>query len=94
VDLQARLAPGTNRHIELDAGVDIGAGLARLRAPVLLLASDQDQIITPDHHEALLAALPHARQARLRAGHGAPAEAMPEMLDHIVTFLDAAPVAA
>jgi pimeloyl-ACP methyl ester carboxylesterase len=93
VDLQARLAPGTNRHIELDAGVDIGADLAGLRAPVLLLASDQDQIITPDHHEALLAALPHAQQARVRAGHGAPAEAMSEMLEQIVTFTDATSVA-
>jgi pimeloyl-ACP methyl ester carboxylesterase len=88
-DLRARLAPGTDRHIELDARVDIGADLARLRVPVLLLASDQDQIITPDHHAALVAALPDAQQARVRAGHGAPAEAMPEMLEQIVAFADA-----
>lgn len=88
-DLRARLAPGTNRHIELDARVDIRADVARLRVPVLLVASDQDQIITPDHHDSLVAALPHARQARVRAGHGAPAEAMPEMLEHIVAFAEA-----
>jgi pimeloyl-ACP methyl ester carboxylesterase len=87
-DLLARLAPGTDRHIDLDARVDIGADLARLRVAVLLLASDQDQIITPDHHDALVAALPHAQQARLRAGHGAPAEAMPELLEQIVAFAD------
>jgi len=88
-DLRARLAPGTERHIELDARVDIRADIARLRVPVLLLASDQDQIITPDHHDLLVAALPHAHQARVRAGHGAPAEAMPEMLEHIVAFAEA-----
>jgi len=88
-DLAANLAPGTNRHIELDAVVDIRADLSRLRVPVLLLASDQDQIITPDHHDALLAALPQAQQALGHAGHGAPAEAMPEMLEQIVAFADA-----
>jgi pimeloyl-ACP methyl ester carboxylesterase len=93
-ELRASLAPGTGRQIELDARVDIRAELARLLAPVLLLASDQDQIITPDHHEALMTALPHAREARLRAGHGALAEAMPELLEHIVAFADATPVAA
>ena len=88
-DLRARLAPGTDRQIELDARVDIRADIARLRVPVLLLASDQDQIITPDHHDELLAMLPHARQARIRAGHGAPAEAMPEMLEAVIAFAGA-----
>jgi pimeloyl-ACP methyl ester carboxylesterase len=93
-DLGQRLAPGTDRQIELDACVDIRADLARLRVPVLLLASDQDQIVTPDHHDALVAALPHAQQARVRAGHGAPAEAMGQLLEHIVAFTMSAPVAA
>jgi pimeloyl-ACP methyl ester carboxylesterase len=93
-DLTARLAPGTDRHVEFDARIDIRADLARLRVPVLLIASDQDQIITPDHHDALVAALPRARQARVRAGHGAPAEAMPELLEHIVAFTAAAAAAA
>jgi pimeloyl-ACP methyl ester carboxylesterase len=88
-ELRAGLAPGTDRQIELDSHVDIRAELACLRVPVLLLASDQDQIITPDHHDALVAALPHAQQSWVRAGHGAPAEAMPEMLAHIVAFADA-----
>jgi pimeloyl-ACP methyl ester carboxylesterase len=93
-ELRASLAPGTDRQIELDARVDIRADLARLLVPVLLLASDQDQIITPDHHAALVTALPHARQARVRAGHGAPAEAMPELLEHVVAFAHATPAAA
>jgi len=40
---------------------------------------------------ATVAALPHARQARVLAGHGAPAEAMPELLGQIVAFADAVP---
>lgn len=93
-DLTARLAPGTDRHVELDARVDIRADLARLRVPVLLIASDQDQIITPDRHDALVAVLPHARQARVRAGHGAPAEAMPELLEQVVAFAGVVAAAA
>jgi pimeloyl-ACP methyl ester carboxylesterase len=93
-DLRNSLAPGTDRHIELDACVDIRADLARLRVPVLLMRSDQDQIITPDHHDALVAALPHAEQAVVHAGHGAPAEGMGEMLEHIIAFATAVPAAA
>lgn len=93
-DLRKRLAPGTDRHIELDANVDIRADLARLRVPVLLTLSDQDQIITPDHHDALVSALPHAEQAIVHAGHGAPAEAMDEMLEDIVAFTTAVLAAA
>jgi hypothetical protein len=54
----------------------------------------QDQIITPDHHGALLAALAHAEQAIVQVGHGAPAEAMGEMLEHIVAFATAVPATA
>jgi pimeloyl-ACP methyl ester carboxylesterase len=93
-DLRKRLAPGTDRHIELDANVDIRADLARLRVPVLLMLSDQDQIITPDHHDALVSALPHAERAIVHAGHGAPAEAMEELLESIVAFTTAVLAAA
>lgn len=93
-DLDASETEVYGRHKQGAARSHSGADLGRLLVLVLLLVSDQDQIITPDHHDALVAALPHARQARLRAGHGAPLEAMSELLGHIVAFADAVTTAA
>lgn len=81
------LAAGTDRQLALDAVADVGAELTRVRAPVLLIASDQDQLIPRHHHVALQAALPHARVATVTAGHGAPFEALDELVSLIAGFV-------
>lgn len=53
---------------EAIAGMDLRSGLERIAAPTLVLAGAQDPAITPEHGEAIAAAVPDARLEVLDPG--------------------------
>ncbi|MGW4059643.1 alpha/beta fold hydrolase [Amycolatopsis sp. NPDC004747] len=89
--LEAGLQPGTDRQIEADRGVDLRPVLHRITAPVLVLGSTHDRIVTAEQQRELVAAIPGARAAEIGAGHGAPAELPDEFARLVLDFVSAAP---
>ena len=63
---------------------DRRAGLARIKAPTLVVASDNDYVIPSYHAEALARAIPGAKLAILRGGGHANTATQPEEFNRIV----------
>jgi pimeloyl-ACP methyl ester carboxylesterase len=62
------LAPGTDRHVELDMRVDLAPLLSQIVAPTLLIESTWDEIVPASQQQALQA----ANRARRRCLHRIP----------------------
>lgn len=89
--LETVIQPGADRQIEADRAVDLRPVLGRITAPVLVLGSAHDRIVTADQQRALVAAIPDARAAEIDAGHGAPAELPDEFARLVLGFVRSAP---
>jgi pimeloyl-ACP methyl ester carboxylesterase len=89
--LTEMIQPGAARQIEADRAVDLRPVLGRITAPVLVLGSAHDRIVTADQQRELVAAIRHARAAEIDAGHGAPAELPDEFARLVLDFVSAAP---
>ena len=89
--LETVIQPGTGRQIETDRAVDLRPVLGRITAPVLVLGSAHDRLVTADQQRELVAAIPDARAAEIDAGHGAPAELPDEFARLVLDFVSAAP---
>lgn len=63
---------------------DRRAGLPRIKAPTLVVASDNDYVIPSYHAEALARAIPGARLATLRGGGHANTATQPEAFNRMV----------
>ncbi|MEU8633384.1 alpha/beta hydrolase [Amycolatopsis sp. NPDC048633] len=87
--LDAMIETGTDRQIEADRTVDLRHVLGTITAPVLVLGSAHDRLITADQQRELIAAIPDARAAEIDAGHGAPAELPDEFARIVLEFLSA-----
>ncbi|MEU4251163.1 alpha/beta hydrolase [Amycolatopsis sp. NPDC026612] len=88
--LETVIEPGADRQIEADRGVDLRPVLGQITAPVLVLGSAHDRIVTADQQRELVAAIPGARAAEIDAGHGAPAERPDEFVRLVLDFVSAA----
>jgi pimeloyl-ACP methyl ester carboxylesterase len=82
------IEPGAGRQIETDRGVDLRPVLGSITAPVLVLGSTHDRLITEEQQRELIAAIPHARGASIDAGHGAPVELPEEFAQLVLEFVD------
>ncbi|SED31219.1 Pimeloyl-ACP methyl ester carboxylesterase [Amycolatopsis tolypomycina] len=89
--LETVIQPGADRQIATDRAVDLRPVLPGITAPVLVLGSAHDRIVTADQQRALVAAIPDARAAEIDAGHGAPAELPDEFARLVLDFVSAAP---
>lgn len=89
--LETVIQPGADRQIEADRAVDLRPVLGRISAPVLVLGSAHDRIVTAGQQRELVAAIPDARAAEIDAGHGAPAELPDEFARLVLDFVSAAP---
>ncbi|WIX84393.1 alpha/beta hydrolase [Amycolatopsis sp. DG1A-15b] len=89
--LETVIQPGADRQIETDRAVDLRPVLGRISAPVLVLGSAHDRIVTAGQQRELVAAIPDARAAEIDAGHGAPAELPDEFARLVLDFVSAAP---
>ncbi|MGV9361652.1 alpha/beta fold hydrolase [Amycolatopsis sp. NPDC003731] len=89
--LETVIQPGADRQIEADRAVDLRPVLGRITAPVLVLGSAHDRIVTADQQRELVAAIPDARAAEIDAGHGAPAELPDEFARLVLDFVRSAP---
>ena len=71
--------------------MDFRAGLARVEAPILILAGEDDPITPPAFAEAIHAAAPEGAVLRRydNCGHGV-IEDRPDALDHVRAFIEAA----
>ncbi|WP_250284785.1 MULTISPECIES: alpha/beta fold hydrolase [unclassified Frankia] len=76
-------------QIELDGRIDISGLLAAVRAPTLVLASADDQIVPSRHQRALAGAIVGASYQEVPGGHGLPFEDPERFVSIIVGFLDA-----
>ena len=96
--LETMIEPGTDRQIATDRTVDLRPVLPKITAPVLVLGSAHDRLITAEQQRELVAAIPDARAATIDAGHGAPAELPAEfarlVLDFVAAHAYVAPKAA
>jgi pimeloyl-ACP methyl ester carboxylesterase len=75
-------------QLELDGRVDLRAVLAGIRAPTLVLASAQDQVVPPPHQRELAAAIPGARYLEVPGGHALPFEDPARFFSIIADHLD------
>ncbi|RSM38299.1 alpha/beta hydrolase [Amycolatopsis balhimycina DSM 5908] len=89
--LETVIQPGADRQIEADRAVDLRPVLGRITAPVLVLGSAHDRLVTADQQRELVAAIPDARAAEIDAGHGAPAELPDEFARLVLDFVSAMP---
>ncbi|WP_439382289.1 alpha/beta fold hydrolase [Amycolatopsis lexingtonensis] len=89
--LDTVIQPGADRQIETDRTVDLRPVLAKITAPVLVLGSAHDRLVTAEQQRELVAAIRHARAAEIDAGHGAPAELPDEFARIVLEFVSAAP---
>ncbi|NBH03282.1 alpha/beta hydrolase [Amycolatopsis sp. SID8362] len=89
--LDTVIQPGADRQIETDRAVDLRPVLGAITAPVLVLGSAHDRLVTAEQQRELVAAIPHARAAEVDAGHGAPAELPDEFARIVLEFVSAAP---
>ncbi|WP_329044234.1 alpha/beta hydrolase [Amycolatopsis sp. NBC_01488] len=87
--LETMIEPGTDRQIATDRTVDLRPVLPKITAPVLVLGSAHDRLITAEQQRELVAAIPDARAATIDAGHGAPAELPAEFARLVLDFVAA-----
>lgn len=80
---------GMLRQVELDAQVDIGPLLSKIKSPTLVIGCIQDHIIGPEPAREIAAAISGSRYVELDAGHLAPFERPDEFLYLINDFVDA-----
>ena len=85
--LETVIEPGADRQIEADRAVDLRHVLGKITAPVLVLGSAHDRLITAEQQRELVAAIPDARAAEIDAGHGAPAELPAEFARLVLDFV-------
>ncbi|MEV4054726.1 alpha/beta hydrolase [Amycolatopsis sp. NPDC049688] len=89
--LETVIQPGADRQIAADRAVDLRPVLGNITAPVLVLGSAHDRIVTAGQQRALVAAIPDARAAEIDAGHGAPAELPDEFARVVLDFVRSTP---
>ena len=87
--LETAIQPGAARQSDADRAVDVRRVLANITAPVLVLGSAHDRLVTAAQQRELVAAIPHALPAEIDAGHGAPAELPDEFARLVLEFLSA-----
>lgn len=75
-------------QIDLDGRIDISDLLHRVKAPTLVLASTDDQILPSHHQRALAAAIAAANYREVPGGHGLPFEDPQRFASIIAEFLD------
>ena len=63
------VAPGSDAQLDLDERVDIGARLAAITAPTLIIGGAEDRWVDVMHSHAIAAAIPGARLEVLPFGH-------------------------
>jgi 3-oxoadipate enol-lactonase len=68
------LAPGSERHAELDARIDIADRLAAITAPTLVVGGVEDRWVPIEHSRQLAAEVEGARLVELDCGHLVPSE--------------------
>lgn len=74
------------RQMDLNARIDISDSLAEISCPTLVIAGDEDVMVTPAHGYNLLGAIEHARLAVLPSGHAAIAERPAQVFSLIDQF--------
>ncbi|MEV6825411.1 alpha/beta hydrolase [Amycolatopsis sp. NPDC051102] len=89
--LETVIQPGADRQIAADRAVDLRPVLGKITAPVLVLGSAHDRIVTAGQQRELVAAIPDARAAEIDAGHGAPAELPDEFARVVLDFIRSTP---
>jgi pimeloyl-ACP methyl ester carboxylesterase len=87
--LETVIEAGADRQIEADRNVDLRLVLGAITAPVLVLGSAHDRVVTAEQQRELVAAIPDARAAEIDAGHGAPAELPAEFARIVLEFVSA-----
>ncbi|WIY02098.1 alpha/beta hydrolase [Amycolatopsis mongoliensis] len=85
--LESVIEPGADRQTETDRTVDLRPVLGKIAAPVLVLGSAHDRLVTAEQQRQLAAAIPGARAATIDAGHGAPAELPDEFARLVLDFV-------
>ena len=80
----ATLAPGTHRHAELDARLDISDRLGAIKAPTLVIGGRLDRILPLEHSRDLAAGIAGSRLEEVDHGHLFPLEA-PDVLATMLT---------
>lgn len=90
----AGVAPGTDRHAELDARVDVAHHLDAVAAPTLVVGGRHDRWVPVEHSRRIAAAIPGARLVELDAGHlvlSACAGELADLLaDHVAAHAEGA----
>lgn len=76
----AALSPGSDRHAELDARVDIADRLPAITAPTLVVGGIEDRWVPVAHSRALAAGIDGARLVELDCGHLVPSERAAELV--------------
>lgn len=67
--IAAGVAPGTDRHAELDARLDISDRLGKITAPTQVVGGDHDAILPPAHSAELAAAIAGAERVEVHGNH-------------------------
>lgn len=80
----ATLAPGTDRHAELDARLDISDRLAAITARTLVIGGTLDRVLPIEHSRDLAAGITGAKLVEVEHGHLFPLEA-PDVLGAMLT---------
>lgn len=80
--------PGLLWHIDLARRIDVRAELPAIRTPTLVVATERDRFVSPDHGDDFTAGIGHARRASLDAGHCVTIERTDELANLVTRFLD------
>lgn len=85
--IAANRPPGTAELVRLLGRLDVRPDLPHVTAPTLVVVAADDRLIHPSHSDALLAGIPGARRAEVRAGHNlaweTPSELQGAILEHL-----------
>jgi 3-oxoadipate enol-lactonase len=82
--MSAQPADGYVACCEALATLDERAGLARIRAPTLVIGGAQDTAIPPEHQRALAAAIPGARLELLDPGAHVVSAERPDEVSRLI----------
>jgi pimeloyl-ACP methyl ester carboxylesterase len=85
------LAPGTDRHADLDGRLDVAGRLARTTAPTLVIGGTLDQVLPIEHSHALAEGIAGSRLLEVDRGHLYPLEAPDELGATLAEFFAANP---